>query len=149
MSAATESSVHYREDMDPVRCDDPNCTSCVDVLHIHSYCDHGDRYLEFMCDHRRHLLAIACEVCAQAFWYWRLAKHGKPRGDEPDTVPPTWGWADWDKLSEGYEATSLRVCHPEETQITYIKALGVIEVRCLRGCKHSNGFLRHAIASRG
>jgi hypothetical protein len=143
----------YREDMDRERCSTPGCNCSSDVLHLHSTCRHGDRYLDIGCHHPSHVLVLGCERCECVLWAWHLAPHGDHHPDEPGAGPCTWGWSDWDELAEGHEYTRIRFCHPDETEITYVKAGGEVRVQCTAaGCKRSkagNGYLRYAIGSRG
>jgi hypothetical protein len=140
-------SAKYREDMDQMRCDNPACTSCSDVLHLHSSCPHGDRHLDIGCHHPSHELVLACSACERVLWSWHLAQHGRHHHDKGETELCTWGWEDWDKLAEGHEYTRFRMCHPESTEVIYVKARGEIQSLCALGC-NSRERLRHAIRSR-
>jgi hypothetical protein len=138
----------YREDMDEMCRDYPERPGYDILLHPHSKCPHGARRLEILCHHPTHILALGCAACDLAFWYWHLNEDGEYHDDEPGAEPCTWGWRVWDEFSEGYECSALPICHPEQTEITYIKALGVVEVRCTLGCRRPTGYVRYAIRSR-
>jgi hypothetical protein len=140
----------YLEDMDEMRCGNPECTDCAEALHLHSGCAHGDRHLDIGCYHPNHVLTLGCDRCRRVIWCWHLDEHGEHHHDEegkPGSQPCTWGWSDWDAISEGHEYTRLPMCHPNP-EITHVKARGEVQVRCTLGYKHGSGNLRHAIRSR-
>jgi hypothetical protein len=137
----------YLEDMDEMRCGNPKCTDCAEVLHLHSSCPHGDQHLDIGCHHPSHVLALGCYRCARVIFSWHLAEHGEHHHDDREAGPCTWGWRDWDKLAEGHEYTRLPLCHPDP-EIIYVKASGEVRVRCTRGCQHGNGYMHYAVRSR-
>jgi hypothetical protein len=139
--------IDYREDLDQMQCGNPDCKHHHDdTIHIASKrCPHKNAGLEMGCDHAEHALFLICSLCQRPFLIAALAQHGRTLpysgGEEPQR---SWGWEDWDKISEGHPQTWIPACHPYSTDIRYDKTSGEIWISC-RACYRT---FRYAIANR-